>query len=419
MPGPHCLVFEPDAAGHRLQHVRHICDALLQLGCRVSVALEAGVRERAEYKVHLADVEPHVELHTNLDPRQGKNLRARFRRVTELRDAITQLSPDRAYYPYADIVTPLATVHSLAFGGGPLGRTPVEVQLMRGKYAYENRSAGERLAGDVQKWLLLRNPWQVVHMLDPWSLAGLHPPASDLRFRLIPEPVEERASIDRHDARRQLGIPVEGRYVAMVGAMEPRKGIEELLAAVGRAKLDEGDRVLLVGRMTAPIRELIQKQYDTLVRQQRIVTVDRYVTDEELGAAFFAADIVAVTHPRQIGSSGTLVRAAAADRILLTSDFGWVGWATKLFELGISTDVSDATGLARALETALAQSATYHRKEAGERFCQFHTVANQKAHWVRELGDKHGVALGDLAARVEWDWVTAAVRPELAAAARG
>ena len=96
----------------------------------------------------------------------------------------------------------------------------------------------------------------------------------------------------------------------------PARALRSCLAAFERSPLAADDRVLLVGRATPPIRELLQTRYDQLIRQQRIVVVDRYVSDEELGAAFFAADVVAVTHPRQIGSSGTLVRAGRRRAIL-------------------------------------------------------------------------------------------------------
>jgi glycosyltransferase involved in cell wall biosynthesis len=211
--------------------------------------------------------------------------------------------------------------------------------------------------------------------------------------------------MDRQDARRLLGIPADGRYVAMIGALEPRKGIEELLAAVERASLAAQDRVLLVGKATPPIRALLDAGHDRLLRQQRIIVLDRYVSDEELGAAFFAADVIAVTHPRQIGSSGTLVRAAAAERYLLTSNFGWVGWVNQFFQLGVSVNVADTDALAAALKTALDESATYQRTEAANRFCQYHTVDNQKAHWLRELGEQFGLSGGVLGHRLDWEWV--------------
>ncbi len=380
----------------------------MSIGCRVSWALQTNARERPEYNVHLNSLEPRVELHLRLEPRQHQDLQTPRRRVRELTETISDSRPDWVYVPYADRITQAAAIESLLQGGGRLARTPIEAQLMRGKYGYPLRSPRERISAAAIRWLTLRNPWRVTHLLDPWILRGLGDSAPAGRFRLIPEPVEERTAIDRDEARRRLDIPVGGRYVAMVGTLEPRKGIEELLAVFERLPLNSDDRVLLVGRATSPIRELLQTRYDQLIRQQRIVVVDRYVSDEELGAAFFAADVVAVTHPRQIGSSGTLVRAAAAERYLLTSDFGWVGWVTKLFQLGSAVEVVDADALTAALATSLERSAHYQRSEAARRFCQYHTVPNQEAHWVQEIGKELQLPLGTLANRLDWEWVLAA-----------
>jgi glycosyltransferase involved in cell wall biosynthesis len=399
-----CLVFEPDASGHRLQHVRHLTEALLAAGYRVLLVLQTNAHDRAEYKVHLRSLEPHVELKLRCDPRQQMNFQTPRRRVRELQEAIAALRPDWAYVPYADRITQAAAIDSLMYGGGLIARTPVEAQLMRGKYGYPLRSSRERLSAAANRWLTLRNPWRVTHVLDPWILDGLGKAVASERFRLIPEPVEQREPMDRRDARRLLAIPLEGRYVAMIGALESRKGIEELLAAVERARLAADDRILLVGKMTSPIHELLRTRYDQLLQQQRVLVIDRYVSDDELGAAFFAADVIAVTHPRQIGSSGTLVRAAAAERYLLTSDFGWVGWVNELFQLGTCVNITDSAALATALGTALDRSTHYRRTQAAERFCQYHTVQNQQAHWLREIGAQLGLPLGASGHRLDWDW---------------
>jgi glycosyltransferase involved in cell wall biosynthesis len=404
-----CLVFEPDVGGHRLQHVRHLADALLEIGCRVSLVLQSDVRQRAEYRVHLQPLESHIELHPRLNPRQGNRLGVRRERVEELLESIDDLRADWVYVPYADGITQVATIEQRLHGKGRFSQAPIEAQLMRGRYAYPAHSMRDRVLAAVNRWLTLRNPWHVTHLLDPWVYRALDMPPQERRFRLIPEPVEERSPMDRMEARQILKIPIEGRYVAMVGALESHKGIEQLLAAFANAKLTSDDRVLLVGKMAPQIRELVKDRFHELVLRGQIVTADRYVTDEELGAAFYAADVVAVTHPRPTGSSGTLVRAAAAERILLTSNYGWVGWVNDLFELGISVDTSNLKHLSAALEQALERSAGYRRSVQADRFCKFHTIANQKAHWVQTIGCERGIRLGSLAERFEWKWVTEGV----------
>jgi glycosyltransferase involved in cell wall biosynthesis len=230
-------------------------------------------------------------------------------------------------------------------------------------------------------------------------------------FRIIPEPVEPLPALSRDEARRDLEIPVDGHYVAMIGGLTPAKGLEGLLAAFARANLAADDRVLLVGKMAKPIRQHIHANYDHLLRNGRIVYIDRYVTDHELDCGFVAADIVAVTHERLIGSSGTLLRAAHAERMLVTTDYGWAGWATRTFELGITAHVADVDALSAALETALRASSGYGRSNRGDRFCQYHTLANQKAHWLAGIGRDCGIPLGKIAERIEWSWAMEGVEP--------
>ena len=108
MAGPHCLIYEPDVTGHRLQHVRHLADALLEIGCRVSLALPADFRNHPEFEVHISAREPHIEIVPQLDPHQSSSLSARRRRLKELFNTIGELEPDRAYVPFADGITQLA-----------------------------------------------------------------------------------------------------------------------------------------------------------------------------------------------------------------------------------------------------------------------------------------------------------------------
>jgi glycosyltransferase involved in cell wall biosynthesis len=246
----------------------------------------------------------------------------------------------------------------------------------------------------------------VTHLLDTWVYNNLRGTASTTEYRLIPEPVEPLPQVDSKEARRLLGIPVDGRYVATTGLMEPRKGIDLLLRAFARAKLQEDDRLLLIGKMHKAIRDLISREYQSLLNAGRIVIVDRYVSDFELGCGFMAGDVLVIPHPRQVGSSGTLVRAAAARRPIIVSKFGWVGWVTQHFELGTTVDVTDPMAFGTAIETTLNNTAAWRRGEKAARFCQYHTVKNQKAHWLVSLARDRDLALGDLANRIDWNWVT-------------
>jgi glycosyltransferase involved in cell wall biosynthesis len=405
MTGPRCLIYERDVTGHRLQHVRHLTEALLEVGCEVVVALQSDAPDRDEYKVHLAPLESHFQLRHDLISQQGADYSSIARRVDELLGTITLERPDWVYIPYADMMTQAAAVRSLLHGSRDFRATPIEGQVMRGRYAYPADSLRGRIGSAASRWLTQRSPWRVTHLLDTWVYNNLRGTASVTEFRLIPEPVEPLPQVDRIEARRLLGIPTSGRYVATTGLMEPRKGIDLLLAAFARAKVQQDDRLLLIGKMHKAIRDLISRDYQSLLNAGRIVVVDRYVSDFELGCGFMAGDVLVTPHPCQVGSSGTLVRAAAALRPIIASNFGWVGWVTQQFELGACVDVTDPMAFATAIESTLNYTAVWRRGEKAARFCQYHTVKNQKAHWLVSLARDRGLALGDLANRIDWSWV--------------
>jgi glycosyltransferase involved in cell wall biosynthesis len=385
-----------------------LADALLDVGCELVIALQSDAQRHEEYTMHMQPLESHVQIRTNLNPEQKSDYFSVAARVTELIDAISAERPDWVYLPYADMVTQAAAVRDFLYGGRQLHAIPIEGQIMRGRYAYPDHSWREHVGSAVRRWMTRRSPWRVTHVLDTWVYDKLQGMAHTTEFRRIPEPVEPLPQLDRDEARRVFGIPTGGRYVAVAGLLDTRKGIDLLLEGFARAKLLADDRLLLVGRVVPEIADLIGRDYSALVSSGRLIVVDRYVTDFEVGCCFLAGDVVVVPHPRQVGSSGTLVRAAAAKRPLIASNYGWIGWVTRQFELGAAINVSDPTVFAEAIESALRESDEWRQHQKAARFCQYHTVKNQKAHWLVSLAQERGVAIGDYADRIDWSWVTEA-----------
>jgi glycosyltransferase involved in cell wall biosynthesis len=374
------------------------------------VATRSDAREKEEYCVHLKPLESRFRFVPG-PPFGPNNLRNGWRSTTDLVNTIQDVRPDRVYFPCTEYLTQAAALRRMVTGSGEFARTPIEGHLNRGTYAYPSESLRDVIRFMITKQLALRSPWQITHLLDPWVYDSLRGSPTTTEFRVIPEPVEPLPQVSPDEARRILGIPLDGRYVAMIGGIQPNKGLDCLLSAFSRAKLESDDRVLLVGKMHNTMRTLVREHYGEMYRQGRIVCVDRYVTDHELDAGFIAADVVAVTHEKLIGSSGTLVRAAHAGTPLITTDYGWAGWATRTFDLGTTAHVADIDALCVALEFAFHTCASYQITEKGKRFCNFHTLANWKAHWVAGIGRDAGVPLGNLSERMDWNWAMKLVDP--------
>lgn len=401
------LVFEPGHTGHHLHHVRLLAGALADLGLEVALTLDSTAPGTQEFKVHLGAVAERVSVDASVPPIEGQLIRHALRRVRALQGAVKRHRPEHVYVPYGDGLSQVLGI-ARAFGQRLLPRgVEAETLLMRGGFAYPRRDRRRDHVRDLASLTATEwAPWTVVHHLDPVRFEAIVRRGGDLaaRSRLIPEPVEPIARLDRVTARRRLGLPEDGRYAGTVGLLHRRKGIDLLVRAFSAMAARVPDaRLLLMGRVKPPMDAVLAAE--PLVKAGRIVVVDRYVSDEELGAALSAMDVVCAPHPRHIGSSGIVVRAAAANRQVLGSSFGWIGFVVPKFELGTVCEVTDIAAHAQALERSLQVSPSFELSPRAQRFTAFHTEANYRATWTRRARERLG--LPPERGLVTWDDVTA------------
>lgn len=400
------LIVEPDLAGHHAQYLAHMIEALAELGVRTTVAVPTDTYDRVEYAVHLASVRDRADFQCVIEPTEKHVIGAAFARNAAIRHAIRHFDPDHVFVPYIDGVTQVATL--LGAAGTPTIPRGLfaEGLYFRGGFAYDGLPARTRLQHRVSRRLLSRSPWSVVHFLDPLPYDDVCRRDERLaaRSRLMPEPVEPVSQLSRGEARRALGLAEDGRYVVLAGAIDRRKGADLLLHAFQRAGLSPTDRLLLAGPVVPEIRVGLTGDLERLVAEGRIVILDRHLPIDQLMLAILAADLVCVPYPNHIGSASILIRAAAAQRPVLSSTFGWVGHVTARFGLGWSCDVLQDDALGRALEPALDRAASWHRSERGRRFADFHSVANFRAHWTSALRQRLGYP--EHPDKRPWEWVT-------------
>jgi glycosyltransferase involved in cell wall biosynthesis len=243
-----------------------------------------------------------------------------------------------------------------------------------------------------------------MHHLDPLAYGRLSEmsPGFFGRSRLMPDPVVPPLQASRQEARRRLGVPEDGRYVGSVGASDGRKGIDRLIRAFATAPLRPDDRLLLVGPVAAPVAGMLRTEFASLVRQRRIIAIDRYVTDEELDAGVLAMDLVCTPYPRHIGSASIVIRAAVADRPVLASNFGWMGFVVPRFSLGVTCDVGDSVRFPDVLASALDDAERFQPAPAARRFVRYHSVENFAACWTQRLRERMGLPSAEQT--VAWEW---------------
>jgi glycosyltransferase involved in cell wall biosynthesis len=400
------LIVEPDLAGHHAPYLAHMIEALAELGVQPTVVVPTDAYDRVEYRIHLHSVRDRADFQCVVDAPTRGSAQAAYSKNAAIRRAIRRFEPDHLLVPYIDGVTQVATL----LGATGLPTIPrglfCEGLLFRGGFAYGGLSARARLQHAVSRRLLSLSPWSVVHFLDPLPFDDVCSRDERLatRARLMPDPVDPAPHVSRAEARHALELDEDGRYIVLAGGIDRRKGADLLLHAFLRARLSSDDRLLLAGTLATEIKAMLTGEFEPLIAARRIVLLDRYLPQEQLLLAIVAADLVCVPYPDHIGSASILIRAAAAQRPVLSSDFGWAGHVTSRFDLGWTCNVRQSGELAHSLGSALDRAASWHRGEAGQRFAEFHSVANFRAHWTSALRTRLG--LPEHPDIRSWKWVT-------------
>lgn len=403
------LIFEPDHAGHHFLHLGLLIPPLKALGVEVVVATTEVARSTKPYQVYLSPLESAATIDAWMSPLPPTTVANARQKLRDFRESINRAKPDWVCIPYADGLAQLLGV-ARCMGVRALPRDLEAAGLMmRGLFAYPHTGVKQRLWARASWEAVKRAPLSQVFILDPIVFEAVMREGRSFAARcgLMPEPMDPPPSMDRLAARRRLGIPEDGRFIGCVGVIDRRKGCDLLINAFARAKVGPGDRLLLVGGHEGEIRAMLAGPHGGLVASGRIISIDRFVDPDELGAALLAMDLVCTPYPRHVGSASVVIRAAAAGRPVVGSEFGWVRWAIETFRLGQTCNVENVDELAAALSTGLDAAPEYRLSEAAQRWVRFHTPENFALTWTARVREK--LRMPPAPALHTWEWVERAL----------
>ncbi|MBA3588008.1 hypothetical protein [Methylibium sp.] len=335
----------------------------------------------------------------------------RYRAAKNLADAIRTVRPDYTLLPSADAQS-WAIAGSQFLGLDLLkGAGPVEAtfhtgygpSLVTGKQRFKELVYG-RIYGHLRLARMNFVNFNYYEHLKRKRHEG------KTEVRLVGDPVPSLEPIGREAACRLLGIDPGGRYVGLLGSLDRRKAIPELLAAFRDARLAATDRLLLGGRLAPEFAALIRDRYADLLASGRLVVMNRFLSVEELGHGFEALDLVTPVYYDFPGLASLALKAVAAGRPVVVNDLGWSRSLVLRFEVGQRVNIADSGAFARALESGLEAAEDYRNSEAVSRLLQFHSVENFTDNMLEGVTLHCGGKLPPK--RCDWSWVLEALPPE-------
>jgi len=193
--------------------------------------------------------------------------------------------------------------------------------------------------------------------------------------------------VSREDAKALLNLPASSRILMILGAIDSRKGVINLMHAYLKTRPRDMTLVLM-GLLYPDVKETVL-QLAKEIGPGSCVVRDQMLSQEQFQLAFAACDWQALTYQSHHGSSGILVRAAAHQRPVLAASDGWIGQATTQYRLGITCNASSVQSIAMGINQ-LGALRQYDSSEA-QRFVNFNTEANFNAHWAKKITQKLGM----------------------------
>jgi glycosyltransferase involved in cell wall biosynthesis len=202
-------------------------------------------------------------------------------------------------------------------------------------------------------------------------------PALRHKVSLVGDPVPQPSTtLTKPAARRLLGLDPDGTYLGLIGSLDERKAIPLLLDAFAMAEFGPTCRLLLAGRLDGRFATLIRDKYSRLVSENRIVVINRFLSDDEISLGYFAVDVATPLYYDHPGVASLQLKAMAAGRPCIVNDLGWSAEVVRRFDCGHVTKVNDLDHIAATMRRSLESSESFTLTPPARRFLEFHSPEN-------------------------------------------
>lgn len=216
--------------------------------------------------------------------------------------------------------------------------------------------------------------------LDPFAVEALNQTFAQGKAIRLADPVETFPECSAPpELRKQLNISDERRIFLLFGDLTERKGVTQLLDAIASLPPTVQNQlcILLVGRCSA----VNQRKFQTKTRQIRqthpvqIIEHYAFVSEQQVQEYFQLTDVVLALYQRHVGMSGILLQAAAAQKPVLSSNYGLMGELVSRYQLGLAVDSTQPQKISQAIQTVINKplDQLYSASKMAE-FCEQNTV---------------------------------------------
>ena len=364
------MLFEMSCGGHYPEYIAHLirywCKAKLPGSLSIIVSTQFLkshrevvdlVAEATDSRVSLIPITP-AEAATLVTPDSG--IKRAIRAVREFNLAqkyAASLQANHILFTYFDTrQLPLALSYKLPCTCSGIYFRP---RFHYPQFLDYQQDWKEKLAQWKEKVLLsaaLKHPQlRYIFSLDPYVVKYFEQFPTQAPIIPLVDPIEIDSSlkISKEELKASLGIESQRKVLLLFGGLTRRKGIVPLLEAISLLPSQKVRQLclFLVGSINPECEKTIQNKIEAVTQlvPLQVVCNYRYVSETETQQYFQLADIVLALYQKHVGMSGILIRAAAAQKPVLSTDYGLMGEITRRYQLGLTVDSTNPQAIARGL----------------------------------------------------------------------
>jgi glycosyltransferase involved in cell wall biosynthesis len=321
---PEICVWEDDPSGHRLAFVEILVRYIWEkTGRNTLLVISEEVLKSAQYRIFLKNLGDRFETHL-LGKQTCRNTFSIGSRFLKVSDFLKRRNIRELIIPTADVIVKILGIARL-FGWNPLPLNIRCVLLFLG-FPYADRS----FLLHLKDWLsFLLKKMAPVHAfyIDTYA-AEIARIKYGYTISTIPEPLLSLPSQWPRKTRR----PNSSRNLinfGCVGRFDYRKGADLLLDAFQEACPPKW-RLLLAGTMLETT--LVQKAESIRsARPEKMLFRNEVLSNDVYWEFLEQIDVVCLPYRGHVGTSQVFAQAAALGKIIIASDYGWLGAEGKKY----------------------------------------------------------------------------------------
>lgn len=378
------LIFEPDASGHHSGYLYHLIINFLSANYPYNLTVLVApdffeqhpqiIQETTSPKVKWLAFSDSEFSAWKITKSQSVTKRAFFE-WDLLRKYIIQTNASYAFSMYIDYLQiSLLTQKALP--------CPVSGILFRPTLVnYPAHSLKERL-NTFRKNLTLKlfvksKKLDSLFNLDPFATEYIKQNWDTNKVIFLPDPVQIYLSTKSvNEIKKELGIEENRKVFLIFGFLDCRKGISEVMDAVGEISKEKSQKgtLLIVGPWEESERIKFDKKLKEIkgVSDFQIITKNTFIADHDIQPYFEVSDYILALYDKHIGMSAITVRSAAAQKPLLTYDFGLMGKMVTENELGLIVN----NDLTEKIEMLLTQEVKIGNKQKMKQYADLNRAEN-------------------------------------------